>query len=1315
MQNETTVTTPETVEQQEQQSQPTKKKSKLRWLWRGLLALLILLLGVGAFLYSSAGQRSVLKAVSSLVDGLEVEESEGSLQNGLRLTNARYQMDGVNVKVGQADLHIGFACLFDWNACVENIALKDTEVVVETAKLPKSENTQESKPWGDFALPLDVAVKHLSLENIKVRVDEMDIELDHFTSGTHGKHKNVSIAPTELKGLRLSLAPEAVEHGKEKAKEKAKEVVKATDWAALKTRLAEPLLNKLAPVKLPLYFDLPEFHAQDIHIEQKKRNDDGSLGESVSLVKVESVAVKGKSDSHKVELDEFEIRSDKGNVSGKGELSLSGNYPLKWSLKGSHPELRDLNIPASFADVELEGELFGETQLSVKSSGAAKFNLDGKIALSEPKTPFKLVLKSDQLQYPFIAGKNDDPLKLSNVSLNLSGDLRDYRLQGSFAHTGMHVPTGNLSINGKGDITHFELQHLAINALDGKADLTGKVDWQNGVEWDAAATLNNVNTKAYVPDWAAVLSGKLHSTGYAARGKDSKEWGVKVDGMDVNGTLFQKKLQLKGELTTDHKTILNVPQANLIYGENVIALKGVLGDKSDFSADINAPNLKGLVPNLSAGVKGKVRMLGKLTEPNLDVDLVANNVAYDNLKLQNLVAKGKVTTEKQITADLKLNVSKFSSGDVKIDSADITLQGTEQNHTLKLISKGDPVGGNLQISGKFDRNAQVWQGQLSNVNLQTPLGAFQNDKTVQVSYNNKQISANVAAHCWRNSKLNLCFPQAFNAGKEGKVPFEIRNFDLASLQEYLDKNTRLTGIVNAKGDAAWFSNKAPLVNLELTSNGIKLNQKLDSGSFPLSFTPVKLTAKLADNNLNVNGDVRLENNGRVNADIAMKDISGRRALSGNINIDKITLALLKPLLSGGESINGDINARLTVGGTAQSPLLFGNLNLTGLKAKSNAMSFDITGGGLTMAFNGATSTLKGSVQTPQSTLHLTGDANWQKLDAWHTRVKANADKFRVDIPGIAKVDVSPNIEVKATPKELTLGGTVEIPWARIEVKELPESAVSVSSDEIIMEGSAKNKQRYVVPANTKNAPQNGQGMAIKGDVTIKIGKDVRVVDAYGLKTQLFGMLKVRQGNKGLGLYGQVHLRDGTFASFGQDLVIKKGMISFTGLPSQPTLEVEAIRNPEAIEDQNVTAGVRVTGIADNLDVKLFSTPSMQQDEILSYILTGRGLENSGDAGSSHSIAAALIGMSLSKGGKTVGKVGSAFGISDLNVTTAGIGDNTKVVVSGSLTPKFRVKYGVGIFAPLTELTLRYRLAPSLYLQAVSSLNQSVDLIYRFAF
>ena len=64
------------------------------------------------------------------------------------------------------------------------------------------------------------------------------------------------------------------------------------------------------------------------------------------------------------------------------------------------------------------------------------------------------------------------------------------------------------------------------------------------------------------------------------------------------------------------------------------------------------------------------------------------------------------------------------------------------------------------------------------------------------------------------------------------------------------------------------------------------------------------------------------------------------------------------------------------------------------------------------------------------------------------------------------------------------------------------------------------------------------------------------------------------------------------------------------------LNIEAIRNPEAMEDSKVTAGVKVIGLASSPQVTIFSDPAKSQDQALSYLLTGRSLENSGEAGSS---------------------------------------------------------------------------------------------------
>ncbi|QGM80251.1 translocation/assembly module TamB domain-containing protein [Otariodibacter oris] len=1285
----------------------SKKKNKWRCCRWIMFFLFIIVLVPIVVLSTGAGQRFALELVSKSLDQLEIGEVSGSLQDGLILTDTKFITDGVQVNIGEAQAHIGFSCLLEGKACIENISLADANIVIDTSKLPKSEQPKEENN-GNLELPA-IALKRVALDNISLKVDEMDMRLSHFESGMEGQGKDLSILPTELSGLSLSLPPQAVSSEEENVKVERENI----DWAELEKTLSQPLLTKLDPIKLPLNFDIPSFKITDVSLSRKVKNDKGDFIEPLSLINIHSADLVAKSDTQSVELKQLEIKTDKGDVIGEGKLTLQDNYPLDWNLQGISPQLEfgTTIIPASKVSAKLNGELFGETVLDIDTSGAVDVNVQGSVKLAEPKTPLDLHIVSSQIQYPFIAKKEDKPLLIKDLDLLLSGDLLNYQLETSVGLEGMNIPTGQINVNGKGELTKFELNQLSLNALEGQANLSGRLDWSNGIEWQSQVNLDKVNTKSILPEWAAILSGALTSSGYSSRGQYGEQWNVSVSDIDLHGNLFQKNLRLTGDITASDSTLLDVSQAQLIYGDNNIAMQGILGEESDFSAEIHAPNLQGLIPNLGANIDGNVILKGKISAPTLDIDLNAKNLNYNQINLNNLVAKGQVSTDEMIRGDIDITLGQFEQGEIKFSDAHLKVSGTEKAHTLSLTSKGNPVGGNLQLSGNFERSSQVWDGQLSNVQLNTPIGELRNDQSVQITYDNNQIDANISAHCWQSTELNLCFPESFKVGKSGKVPFEIKQLNLALAQQYLDKNSKISGIVSAKGDAAWSEEQPVAVNVELLSDAINFSQNLDGKNFPINLKPVKVVANLANNNLQLSTDISLEKGGRLVSDVIMDDIVNTRTLSGNINIDGLTLDLIKPFLSNGEVIQGDINARLTLGGNALSPLLYGTLDLTELKARAEIMPFDVVGGNLALRFDGSQSSLTGNLQTPDSKLTLDGDANWQQLDAWYTRIHANAERFKLDIPNIAKVQVSPDIEVKVTPQELLLTGNIDIPWARIAIKELPESAVSVSDDEVIMEGRSIDKDRNAILS--KQLPSNAGGMSINANISINIGNDVKL-DAYGLQTDLYGVLKVQQGNRGLGLYGQVNLKDGQFSSFGQDLLIRKGLISFTGLPSQPTLDIEAIRNPEAMEDPNVTAGVKVTGIADLPEVKVFSNPSMGQDQALSYLLTGRGLD-SDESGSGNSIAGALIGVGLSQGSQTVGDVGSAFGISDLSVSTAGIGDNTKVVVSGSLTPKFKVKYGVGIFAPLTELTLRYRLAPSLYLQFISSINQAVDLLYQFEF
>lgn len=131
---------------------------------------------------------------------------------------------------------------------------------------------------------------------------------------------------------------------------------------------------------------------------------------------------------------------------------------------------------------------------------------------------------------------------------------------------------------------------------------------------------------------------------------------------------------------------------------------------------------------------------------------------------------------------------------------------------------------------------------------------------------------------------------------------------------------------------------------------------------------------------------------------------------------------------------------------------------------------------------------------------------------------------------------------------------------------MPESAVGVSSDEVMLN------------ENLKPVEQKSAGIPINSNLIVHVGNNVRL-DAFGLKARLTGDLKVAQDQQGLGLNGQINIPEGRFHAYGQDLIVRKGELLFSGPPDQPVLNIEAIRNPEATED-DVIAGVRVTGSAD---------------------------------------------------------------------------------------------------------------------------------------
>ncbi|MGC6376801.1 translocation/assembly module TamB domain-containing protein [Bisgaard Taxon 45] len=1282
---------------------PTKRKKSF---WRKLLCglsavILLLILAFFVTLSTSTGQRWLIALVDKALPQLTIAQVNGGLQEGLVLNQVRFETEGVQTELAQVRLQLDLSCLWRLHICVKEITLHQPHIQVNTALLPPKAKEQPTRaPMQRIHLPVSVDVDNVVVDQLRLVIDDNAIDLAHFqTAASLNNESGLTIAPTTIQALLVNVVLQTpAETETQPQTEKA-----PMDWVQIEKQLSAPLLAKLENIVLPFDIHIQHIQGQDWQYQQVR-------DQHTQVIDIPMFQLQANATDTQIKLSQFQLESNLANLNASGQLQLDADYPVDVTL---HADIHRLNqaeslvLPASQVEVTLSGNLKKQTALTLQTRGALHADLNGQFALSQEKTPFQLKLASQAFRYPF---QPDQAalIHIPQLNLQMGGNLLDYQLQLNSEVEGATIPNTALQLDAKGELLSLDITQLHLDTLKGSANLQGKIGWQNGVQWYSNLQLDKLNLSDYLAGLPTILSGQLFSTGLI----NQQQWLFDIPHLNLEGTLSQRPLALKGSLSIGsetwlHQLLLKVPDLVLSYGENKIVATGFLGEKSNLKLDINAPDLRGLMPNLNANLQGYLQLNGQLVQPSIALDLVGHHIQLNDLNINQVSLKGDVDIANQTAGELVLQVNKFQSGEVKLDTLNLTLRGNEAQHSLTLMSQGAPVAPKLTLKGQFDRATQRWQGTLEQVSIASFMGHWHTDKNVVLAYDHPTTQTTISAHCWQNTDMELCFPQTLRVGKSGEVPFKMTKLDLALVNDLLEQDL-LQGQLQSEGKVAWFSDKPLQLNIQVKGDNLSFTQKIDYRTFGLDIPKLSLSADLQNNHLVVNSNVLLQDQGNISANLEVKDLTQTRQLGGSLVIHKLNLDIFNQLLSTNEVITGDIVANLKFAGTLNAPNLNGQFKLSRLNAQIKSLPFDIEGGELVFNFAGNRSTLNGHIKTPDSRLNLNGEASWQNLDNWTSRLHAKADQFKVDIPAMAKLKISPNVEITASPKRLRLTGNIDIPWARIEIESLPESAVSVSADEVILDDQIAQKVSTKLPNKTKS------GMEILSDLKINIGQDV-YLNAYGLKTHLNGLLSVRQEKGNLGLFGQIHLSHGRYASFGQDLLIRKGMISFSGQPSQPMLNIEAIRNPESMDTSGVVAGIKVLGLAESPEIKVFSEPGMSQDQALSYVLTGRSLENSGEAGSGGSIGAALLGLGLAKSGKVVGGLGQAFGIQDLNLGTQGVGDSSKVVVSGNITPRLQVKYGVGLFDGLAEFTVRYRLIPKLYLQSVSGVTQAVDLLYQFEF
>lgn len=1263
----------------------------------GFLIVLLLLVGAMAYLLgTTSGLHMTLNAAARWVPGLDIASVSGGWRD-LTLKGVKYQMPGVTVNAGQFHLSLDLACFKNSSLCVNALTAQDVDVVVKTKEMTPSAPVEEtSEPTTNLSTPYPITLRMLTLNNVKVSVDDTAISLGEFRTGAQWQERALTLLPTKISGLLIALPktpqnplPEAIQPAVEVAKKMGEQVDKAAKPApvpeekplgeTLKELFAKPLLPDLPEIRLPLDITVKEISGEQLRL----------TGDTEVLIT--SLLLQASTQDQHIKLDNFDVKSPQGTLSAQGQATLTGSWPVEMVANST------LNIePLKGEKVKLNvgGGLREELKVALNLSGPVGAQLDVQTQLAEVGLPLALTLQSKQLKWPL---NGEAQYQVNDFRLRFNGKATDYALSTRANIKGQDLPPAVLTLDGKGNVEQFKLDRLRLAALQGNTDLTALVDWSKAISWNSQLTLSGINTAKQWPEWPAKLDGKITTRGSLHGGS----WQLQVPLLQLDGNVKQNKVTARGTLSGNAAGQWKIPGIDLTLGRNQLNVKGQLDEKSwNLDANIDAPRLDGALPGLGGTAKGLLKLRGNLQAPQLLAGLTASGLQWQALRINRVKIDGDVRSSDQIQGQLAVRVEQLKQDALDISLLTLDAKGSEKQHQLQLKIDGKPVSGQLALQGSFDRQQQRWRGNLNNTRFDTPVGEWRLTRAIALDYLNTAQKISIGPHCWQNPNAELCVPKTIEAGPSGQASVVLNRFDLAMIKPFLGPETALSGVFTGRADVSWKPGGAlPDAKVSLVGNGVKVVQQVQGNALPIAFDRLNLNAGLSNGRAQADWLIKLTNNGQFDGNVQVADPQVRRIISGNVNITNISLAMINPALMKGEKAAGMLNANLRLGGSAQKPLVYGRMALDKVDIDGHWMPFDMTDGRLVMNFDGMTSTMEGLVSTTRGQLNLSGDADWRDINAWRARIAAKGDKLRVTVPPMIRIDVSPDLVFEATPQLFSLNGSVDIPWARITVQELPESAVGVSSDEVMLDDQLK-------PIQPKTA-----GIPINSNLMIHVGNDVRL-DAFGLKARLKGDLKVVQDKNGLGLNGQIDIPSGRFHAYGQDLIVRKGQLMFSGPPDQPLLNIEAIRNPESTED-DVTAGVRVTGLADAPKLEVFSDPAKSQQEALSYLLRGQGLGSSGADG--NAMTSMLIGMGVAQSGQLVGKIGEAFGVSNLALDTQGVGDSSQVVVSGYVLPGLQVKYGVGIFDSLATLTLRYRLMPKLYLEAVSGLDQALDLLYQFEF
>lgn len=888
------------------------------------------------------------------------------------------------------------------------------------------------------------------------------------------------------------------------------------------------------------------------------------------------------------------------------------------------------------------------------------------------------------LQWPLTAAKPE--LKSEQGTIALSGALDDYRLTVNGRLTQQYLPETQLSFNGTGSLEAMSIKKLELKSKTGLFLLTGDVSWQDVPTFDLTAQGRHFNPAIIVPELPGDLTFIAHLEGKLA--EQALQMEAEID--KLTGELRDYPVSADGKLFLDGER-LRVDALRIASGANRLAVNGTLGpEQGALDVTLNAPELNTLWPGLGGSLKGQGRLKGNWQRPAVAFQGQGSRLRYGEYSARRLDID--IDYRPEATSTLQLSASAINAGAIEIARLQLEGRGTQADHTLSAELRSSEGDLSATLTGGFEDDR--WQGGLSKLTLETPeQGLWRLRETMPIAVAPRDAGADVTVDrgCLVRQAASVCVQGRYQASGDFQFELEADALPLSMARAYLAEPVTLNGVVNAEAEMA--RRQGALTgrySLQIPAGAqVSLKARETSTTIPLGGSAV--TGTIAGDTVSADLDLALAGNDFVRGQLQV-DTGPSQAISSRIQASIIELGLLNVFVPDVSGIEGRLQADLALRGVVQNPTATGTVELSGGAVDINELGVslrDINLQVLASRDNPERLQIQGAAKSGTGFVYLDGSVRLQPEAGWPLKLTLTGEDFQIAKLPEAQIAVSPALTIAYADGQGKVTGQVAVPTALIELKQLPEQAVEVSDDEIIVGQESAEEAAPAVP-----------GFDV--EIEIVLGENVRF-SGMGLETELEGQLRVVQTAGKMTLYGTVGMEDATYKKYGQDLTVRKGRFVFNGPVDNPWVDVEAVR---VSSDKDVTAVLSVTGPLKSPKTRVYTDPALPESEALAYLVTGRPLNQA-----SESEGNMIASAALSYGAGQLSWLTDKFGIDEFEVKEGETLQDTLLAVGQHLTPDFYVGTKVGLFNKQVVLVLKLMLTEALSVQTEAGTSQRIKLNY----